>query len=84
MRRRPTHGTDSRYHSGCRCRPCRNAHADATRAANKDLQARYLAAGLTTSGRPRKRPYDERCLRLMAEFNLQPDPRFVWTPEDRA
>lgn len=29
---RAEHGTDARYHSGCRCTPCRAAHAAEQRA----------------------------------------------------
>ncbi len=77
------HGTQSRYSHGlmgapgCRCDPCRTAHALALRAPNRAQQARYLSRGLDASGRPRKQPYSAAALRLLVEHGLDPDPRFV-------
>lgn len=48
-------GTHGRYSSGCRCDPCRAAHADYTR----ERRAEALAAGSLSHGR--SSTYDAGC-----------------------
>jgi hypothetical protein len=76
------HGTMSRYtNQKCRCARCREAWRAGTRKYTDRLMAEHLAAGLTTKGRPRKTPYNQLALDLMARHGLRPDPRFVWRAE---
>lgn len=72
------HGDRNRYNAGCRCRPCKDANAAGNAGRNRRMSARYLSEGKSAcTGKPRVRPYDERALALMAEFGLEPDPRFL-------
>jgi hypothetical protein len=76
-----THGSPGYYQRrGCRCDTCVSGWREYQRG-REDVprfRARNLADGLTSLGKERTRPYDQRALDLIARFGLRPDPR--WMP----